>query len=437
MTCTWGSVAGGATKQAKITVTVDSLPAGPDHDHLIDVQKAEAHLDLNPGQTRTLSVSCPSGYLVSDGSGRVDHVDQGTGTLGSVFVTESRATGLDTWQVTATNEATGRAQAKVFAVCVQQTTAANQGHDHQLELGGEVTKTVALGAGSATTTLSCGPGELPARPGYVLDGTAAVVVSYPDGAGGWEFSVERGAGDATSVDLSLGCVESQLSESAGHRHALDLAEVRDQVTVPAGQVTEVTLTCPVGYKGVVAGWDVDPGLVNLGNDPRPISRVFKFYNPTGSDLDAHVWLGCLSTRTAGGNAARTVTNTATVTTTSTDTGSGANTDSAGITVKSGTAPASPAAPKVALKGARKVLAKVECEASECGGTAKLVATKTQKVKGTKIRKGQLLAKGRYSLDEGQKRSVTLKATGKGKKVLKKIRKATLKLGSSTRVVKVR
>jgi len=435
VTCEWPTLLGGESKTVTITATVDPVvTGGPDHDHQVDVQKAEVHMDLLPGQERALSVTCPTGYVVIDGSGRIDHVDQGTGTLASVGHVESRATNDATWQATLRNDATGRAQAKVFAVCVKELSEVNQAHAHELQLGDVVTESVDLSSGTATVTLECAPGTFPIRPGYALDGTAEVVTSYPAGDNDWTFALATGGGDATSGVVSIRCMLDELGEANGHGHDLNLREVTQNVTVPAGEVLEVSLTCPVGYKGIVAGWRLDEGLVNLGNDPRPIIRVFKLFNPTSGPLTADLWLGCMATRTKPGTGNPVVSNTASATTTSPEKTLSNNHGSATFTVDM--APASPSA-RVAVAGA-KVKAKVVCKDDEgCGGVATLVALKTQKVAGKKIKKGSVLAEGTYVLESGEKSKVVLKASKKTKKALKKVKKAKLKLGNKAKKVKLR
>ena len=57
VTCALGSLAAGATRTVTITATVDPVDgATPAHSHLIDVQKVEAQVDLEPGQTRTVQL---------------------------------------------------------------------------------------------------------------------------------------------------------------------------------------------------------------------------------------------------------------------------------------------------------------------------------------------------------------------------------------------
>ncbi len=49
----------------------------------------------------------------------------------------------------------------------------------------------------------------------------------------------------------------------------------------------------------------------------------------------------------------------------------------------------------------------------------------------------MLAKGRYAVGAGEKGTVVLKATRTGKKALKKVKKAKLKLGRTTKKVSLR
>ncbi len=87
--------------------------------HNITISKVESQVDLNPGETKTVDLSCPSsGAILSDASIRVDAVDQGTGALTDVHVVSAQSTGIASWQAVVTNGATGRAQAKAFAVCL-------------------------------------------------------------------------------------------------------------------------------------------------------------------------------------------------------------------------------------------------------------------------------------------------------------------------------
>jgi uncharacterized repeat protein (TIGR01451 family) len=446
VTCAFGTLAPGASRTVTVRASVNALPpAGAADQHLIDVQKTEAHLDLEAGQQRTLTVTCMPGYLMTDGSGRIDHVDQGTGTLGSPRIIESRAVGLDTWQVTAVNNATGRAQAKVFGLCVQQQTETVNGHHHELVVGGVVSQPQPIGAAQTTTTLSCDPGQVPVQPGFQLDGTADLPTSYPAGDTGWTFVASAGTdGTATTGTFTIRCLDRALTTAAGHSHELSLAEVRQSVVVQPGQVAEFTLSCDSQAKGIVAGYDLDPGLVNLGNDPRPVVRVFKLFNPTSGPLGADLWLLCLGNRTTGGEATATVVNTASATSSTEETTTADNSDSAQFVIDSSAPPAgfaSLAAPTVTVVSGAKAQASVQCAAGAraCQGTAVLMASKTQKLSGVVVRKGAVLAKTTYRIAAGRKVIVVLKSTAAGRKALSSasLKSAKLKIAGTTKVVRIR
>lgn len=437
ITCSVGKIPAGQSRTVTIRVTVDSRDtSGSAHRHQVSVEKTEVHVDLEPGQTRTVTTSCMDGYVVLDGSGRVDAVDHGTGTLASVRTTESRAVNDATWQVTLTNGATGRAQNKVFSVCVKKDTETINGNTHQVVTGAPVVTTRPLPVGRTDVTLSCGPGQTPIQPGFLLDGDADVRTSYPSGARGWTFSVVTGS--ASNGTFSIGCLQDSTSTAGGHSHPLDLVEITRRVIVPAGEVSEVTLSCG-NAKGIVAGYDLADGLVNLGNDPRPVIRVFKLFNPTSGPLSADLRLLCLGVRTqASGGDSDVVTNTATASTSSAESTYGDNADSASFTIdtSSTATPVSSGTVK-----ARKVVTRVRCstDGDACRGRAELVAAKRFKVDGTVIRKGTVLARTHYKVASGKKAKVALKSTRPGKRALssKRLKKARLKVDGRSRVIRLR
>ena len=157
VTCEIGTLAPGEEKSYEVKVTVDPFgTADPSYDHLTDVQRVEAQIDLNAGEQKTVQVSCPSGFFATDGSVRIDHIDQGTGDWTAPQVLESRASSRSTWQGTVKNTATGRAQAKIFAVCVRETTSPN-GHSHNLIVSDPITVSNSVPARTAR-------GHAPVRP---------------------------------------------------------------------------------------------------------------------------------------------------------------------------------------------------------------------------------------------------------------------------------
>jgi len=438
--CDVGLVPAGATRTFTIRVKVDPLPtAGADHQHLFDVQKTEVQVDLwGEGDAVSGTVACMDGYFASDGSGRVDHVDQGTGTLADVHMTVNHAVGADAWKATFVNGATGHSTGKVFVVCIKKTSEVVDNHQHDLVFGDVITETVPLTGGVTSVTLTCAAGQTPIQPGWQLDGVAPVVTTYPDDAYGWRFRVTNpSAGGATTGTFTLRCLDNALSTVKGHSHAIGFDEIRKTVTVPAGQKADYRLTCPDNSKGIVAGYDLDPGLVSLGNDPQPITRVFHLYNPTAVPLTAKLYLLCMGLRTEKPDASGKIVNIATVTTSTAETTTDDNSSSATVKVSPA---AAPAAKTVALK-ANSANAPVKCSAGAgaCTGTAVLTAAKTQKIRGHLVKKGAVLAKATYKIKAGKKTVLKMKRTKLGKNVLgaKPLKKAKLRIDGKTRIVKLR
>jgi uncharacterized repeat protein (TIGR01451 family)/fimbrial isopeptide formation D2 family protein len=452
--CAIGSLMPGEVKTYQVKVTVDAWGnANPAANHQLDVQKVETQIDLDPGQIRTVQAVCPSGYFVSDGSVRIDHIDQGTGDWTAPQVLESRASSLDTWQGTVKNTATGRAQAKIFAVCIQKKTVADGTHTHDLIVSDAITVTDIVPAGKKTATLQCGPGQTAINPGFESSKPANLVYSEPEG-NGWKFVLD--VHEAAQVTFSINCLTRQVSVTDGHTHDLQFQHIVKEFTIPAGTVNEAQLTCADGYKGIVADMDLDDGLVSLGNDPRPVTRAFKIYNPTDHDLNARLSLLCLGVRTAGEHLPpKQFDNTAYISTTSLEEITTNNHSTATVIAEDTDnhepidpvdpvkpTPNNPVAKTIVGKGvsysASTVFATIRCSGA-CGGTAKLLTTKKVKVGKKSFAKGTVLAAKQYFVGKAGVKKITLKITGKGRTILRsgKAKNALLKISGGTRkVVKV-
>ena len=455
VTCEIGTLGPGDQKAYAVTVTVDPWgTADEDANHQLDVQKVEIQVDLDPGQTRTVETTCPSGYLVVDGSLRVDHIDQGTGDWTAPEVLESRASSAGTWRATVRNTATGRAQAKLFAVCVQKKTVLDGTHQHDLVLSDPVVVDEDIHSGTSTHTLECGPGEVAVQPGFASSPAGHLVYSQPE-ANGWKFVFESGSD--THLNFSIACLKRQTSLNQSHSHDLNFQRISTEVEVGPGTVNEAQLTCPDGSKGIVAGWDLDHGLVSLGNDPRPVTRAFKLYNPTDHTLKARLSLLCLGATTAGEHAGAIFFNNTAVISTPTIESDSDNNDSTVTLPGEDTDnhnpvtndpnptkphPNNPIAKTIVGKGvsysASGVTFTLKCSGA-CGGTAKLTSIKKVKVGGKKYGKGTVLAARQYFVGKAGTRKVTLRLTDAGRKIIKsgKSKKALLRISGGTRkVVKV-
>jgi uncharacterized repeat protein (TIGR01451 family) len=334
--CPVGTLAAGATKRLEIvlragfnftnigkiqnTPQVSSAgPADPDgsnngastltyvyahsHDHQLAIQKSEQELDLEPGETKTVTLSCPAGDLVTDGSYRVDNVDQGTGTLRSPVVLESRASAPDAWTFTVTNTAAGRAIGKVFATCVKEDTtdAVSDGpgatnHHHQVVITGPVTGNAALAAGYGEQTLTCPADSVAVAPGMAFQGGARGdwVKSEPVGDTGWKLGFSMTV--PGTVDVSIRCLSRYLSTELGHTNELAFTHPEDSPLLGPGEIGERQVSCWDEAKGIVASYDLGGGIFMLGHDPRPKTRAFKLWNTNPVATPVHLDLLCLNDR---------------------------------------------------------------------------------------------------------------------------------------------
>jgi choice-of-anchor A domain-containing protein/uncharacterized repeat protein (TIGR01451 family) len=436
VTCDAGDLNAGASKTFKIGVIANPIGSGgslphPGQQHNLTIEKVESQIDLEPGDTKTVQLTCPSSGILSDGSVRVDAVDQGTGALTDVHVLSAQSTGIGTWEAVVENGATGRAQAKAFAVCLPAKTESVSGHQHALVAAGSlVTTTQPLGVGRQTATVACPSGTLPIVPGFAFNGGAATVAgSETNGPGGWKFTVDVTA--PTTATFSVRCLDSDVAEAQGHTHALVTQHLVKTVTVPAGQTVEAQVICADDAKGIVGTWLLPPGVSSLGNDPRPKTRAFKLVNTTGTDQTATVDLECLKDRTGPekhkGATPVTVNNTATVTTSSTDDTPGNNSSSASVTVQPGKV--------VALSSSAKA------------GSSKVSVTAIASVSGSasitiKSKSGTVWASGSTSLSAGVAKSVQLNLTTAGQSALGSSTKhgkgiIEMSAGSATRWLTIR
>jgi choice-of-anchor A domain-containing protein/uncharacterized repeat protein (TIGR01451 family) len=419
LTCAVGDLAPGESVSLEIVATVNPTagagrPVDPQSHHWLTPYKSEQQIDLEPGQTRTVTVDCVDGGIVTDGSVRIDHVDQDTGDTSDVHVLYAGSPTISTWKAIVRNDATGRAQAKAFVACLPAETGvadsqAGTGNSHTHDLIADpdlVTDTQALPAGTTSMTVTCATeGTFPIAPTYALSGGEAWLVgSEPLGGRTWEFTFL--VDDPTTATVRVRCLHLTTSATQGHTHDLQYTIETATATVPAGANVERQLHCPDDAKGMVSGWNAPPGVNVLGNDPRLKTRAFRFESTSSTDQQVTMWLVCFKDRTTvesiGTDAPLLVTNVARVTSTSEDADPGNNQGTASMLVSPGSTHVS--LPRVALRSGGKLELQV---LSSVPGTSKVVV----KVGGT------MLAKGRLVLDPDHQTPGTVKLTKKGKRML--------------------
>ncbi len=282
-----------ASAAAGFSISKQQRVLGSSDDQLT-LQKQETFIGLSSGQTKTVTLSCPSGYVVLDGSPLVQQVDQDAGSPADIAVIQSESNSPSSYQFTLENPTTGNAQAKAFVTCVKQTT--NVGGGVGLS-DPPIIDAFGFAQGvPATQTLTCPAGTIAVDPGFnFTSGEGRVIGSQPSSdPRSWVFTT-LGNTDGT-VNLSIRCLSTTTSDG-------DLIVAQDlfqTVSVPADssgeRVSSFKLTCPVGYKGATGSYLYDPNLYLLGHEPQPISRVFWFENTDTHAHNATIDLICLRTR---------------------------------------------------------------------------------------------------------------------------------------------
>jgi hypothetical protein len=191
-------------------------------------------------------------------------------------------------------------------------------------------------AGIETLELTCPAGTTPVSPGYELNGTRGMLlVSAPVGSDTRRFTFKIDQ-DGSSATVSMRCLDNRTSEVNGSSSVLSFQPISKTVEIGPGAIVMEQLTCGVGYKGIVAGWEYPDGVVPLGNDPQPITRVFKIWNSTGLPQQVTLHLLCLKLTTDGaGPEPREFVNTAFVTSTTPQAPGAVLSDSATVKVLPG------------------------------------------------------------------------------------------------------
>ncbi|WP_354698748.1 hypothetical protein DSM112329_04440 [Paraconexibacter sp. AEG42_29] len=422
VTCTADGLDSGQARTFTITVTVDAVATPVAHQHDLAVDKIDQDVALDPGQTVTAALACPGGGLLVDTSFGVVSVDQGTGSAADVDLVRFVSTSTGAATATIANRATGRAQGKLSGLCLPARTGDAAGHSHALSLGGLGTATVPAGTGRQTASLTCAPGSSVASPGIDVVGGRAVLVGSERTGSGRAFTVDVLDAGAT-VTVSGRCLDLRTGTAAGHAHDLVIDEIGRTVSVPAGATVTESLVCADDAKGAVASFLAPAGIIALGNQPQPKSRVFTLQNGTGGSLDVRLGLTCVNVRTSDPVVARRIVNTATLANIAPirDPDSADRTASATLLVVAGdpepAANPSPAAPPVttpaAPRSARATIARsavltvsgnrsavklpVVCS-SACSGTVTLVAARTA----AGLRAGTVIGTARFAGGAGRR-----------------------------------
>jgi large repetitive protein len=313
--CTVGTLAPGADATVTIVTkakgTKPAPPAPGVNTHKITVDKAEQYVSIAAGETKTIDLTCPANGYAVDGNLQVVHVDS-PGTPADVEIKQASSVAPGTYRFVVTNHAAGQAQVRPHIVCLPHDTDADT-NTHPLDVGPLQSQTTApLSPGTHEFVLPVSGGHHAVAQGIeVLSGKARLIGSEPV-TGGWKYIVD--VDEAAVVTLS----QRELSDytapagDPAHVHAFSFQHVVQTFTVHPGENTQLRVSCPVGYKGIVATYDVPDGVIPTGSVPEPINRDFDLYSTLDHDVQVTLDLECISIETGPPLVIETVVNTATV-----------------------------------------------------------------------------------------------------------------------------
>ncbi|MCB0831698.1 MAG: hypothetical protein KDB64_12280, partial [Solirubrobacterales bacterium] len=329
---------------------------------------------------------------------------------------ESDSTG--SYSASVTNHATGQAQLKLFAVCLPGKTTEGR----SLTVGSPVTQTVVLKPGIHEVTLNCPVGSTPIAPGIDVSGGRVLMLgNAPVGDTGRKLTLKV-SGAAATVEASIRCLQNKTSEVNGASSELVFTQVTKPISIGAGGKATESLICGENAQGIVAGWEFDDGLVPLGNDPQPKSRVFYVWNPTANPLTGTLYLLCLEARTGSSVPVgeKTYVNTATVSSSSSQDSGAVLSDDASVKVtRDNGLVAGPTLYSASLRGGSLL---VGFKSETRGG--KIIVTLPA---GNKV-----VGKGAYRLNKAGQGKAKVKIFGRYAKAIKrgKVKKVKVKLTSA-------
>lgn len=291
--------------------------------HWVDVKHNDNATVLNVGQTRTMTAMCPADYMATDGGLLLDQA----GSSADIVIESSgqqanTATGIDGWEVRATNLGAAIAEVTVQVTCLAVEVGASGGHTHVLDAmtlplqkkiqasdlatnGRMVQRSCPTGYTPYAPEFETGSGVATIRESYVVDGTWYWVVDHSDGTDLW---------------FGLGCLAPQTLSSGGHTADLVVTTPDDTISVASETQTEGIMACPADSNAIVGGYGGYTSQVrSLGAEPRGDKYMFRFYNEDwDSARNADIQVTCVGALTTDEPTYKDVVNTAYVTTTTKD-----------------------------------------------------------------------------------------------------------------------
>ncbi|MGB0100797.1 MAG: hypothetical protein WBP61_11005 [Nocardioides sp.] len=349
------ALAVGAIVAPLLVVATTTAPAEArswKHKHDVTMYKIERDIrlagggDHSPsGQVTSTSLSCRGSDSVLDGMWKVSSVDQynpdpvdpdddedfpGSYTGGAyndardVFVHHSYASSSNSWAFKFENLAYGDAQLKAYITCIEAKTERN-GHAHRIKTtdtswsdAAAPDQAVGLGGGYHAS-LTCSPTQFFVAPGFKINsGTTRLAASHPlENGRSWRWIFNSTT--AADVDFYGKCIDRKVAAANGfgshHQHAIKMrhlplaSEGANTKSISSGSPQDVQFSCDEksasrsGHKAMVGAFYLHHPHTTwfLGMEPRPKTRVFRFFNSGGT---SKVDLGILCVNSRTGNPLR-------------------------------------------------------------------------------------------------------------------------------------
>jgi hypothetical protein len=308
-----------AAAVSALAIAPSSALAQSGHQHDFNIDKSEQFMELAGMQSKTATMSCPTGQIAVNGSVKVDAVDS-PGHPQFVDTLTSRGFGARSWRfVVVNNNQSGRAQVKLFIVCIVGTAGT---HGVALsEPGNDPATTVAetdatwddqgsIGSGFFNDRTPRCPGTspgigvypdptlFPVRPSFafrpsagemytsdaLLFSASGVTNTFGLQSRDWTFQFDTYGNDiATNAMTSIRCLGTHVAAVDGHRHAYDVSyqRVPHNVTVqPGTRAYDITVGCPKrnGSFGIIGVHSEFGGGRVTGSEPRGDVWAFRLAN---------------------------------------------------------------------------------------------------------------------------------------------------------------
>jgi hypothetical protein len=272
--------------------------------HDVRTYRVLQHLALDAGQDGAFVLACRRGDLATDGTWRVDGLDDaGADPVSGVDVLEADSISPQSYRFDVRNTTVAAARLTIAVSCLDGDVGSGSDR-HRLGVGSRRSATGDVAAGAVRAPMvACPSGSVAVAPGFRLAGgagaVARVVTRLPAG-GVTRVDLRLVALSGLRVTASTRCLARMTTRSPrdGHRHRLRLALRGAMATVADGRRESFTVACRADERAIEGGFSLSEAWY-LGQVPSGRRRSYVLQSPaTGRPASATLSLLCLGTRTS-------------------------------------------------------------------------------------------------------------------------------------------